>query len=1059
MRRLYGPGGAAALAAGLIAFFAAGGFGQGSGAAASAAASAQQIGLRVLVITDGTNPADPTPVIANAGIAYSDWANTLRREGVPFDTVDTSTGSVPLPPLSSTQPNGTEVANYEGVVVTTSGKVGLNDAQWTALQTFEQHFSVRQVTAYAVPSSDYGMNPPPPVTAGGGPLNNTPLTLTADGRAVFPYLNSIHTDPCPSANCTWGYEGTPMSGAKVTTLISGPNSSTLLGVYTSPDGRQTMFQTFNENQYMLQSELLRHGELAWLTRNTFFGDQRNYLETNIDDNFLSDAAWSITGNASTPPHSTDFNEADSLREVPADVIQAAQWSKANSFRIDMLYNGGGSVGVATGETLVGAGDAGSGGTGSTGGANGSGCSTVSPCPDPLLAQFTASDTSTGKPYTSDFGWISHTWDHPNVDEGCATQNYIEAEINQNSAWGARAAAGSGDPITGGLGLSSSTDPTAALGAVDPQVIIPGEHSGLANLIPGNPGQVDPPSLDEATAALTGGTLATGSYVYAITDQFNTALPGLPPTVGTGQSAASISAPVAVTGPTGSVALAWGAVCHAGRYSIYRAPVVAGVIGAWSLITTVNANTNTDFLNPTGNSTTNTAGGGAAVKTYTDTGTAGTSTGSSGTLTTTSTPSTAGAAIESAYEQNPVLDAAFVATSGGGIKYFGADASKPYPTPADASFPTGSPPASQYPKGQTFPAAGGTAIPRWPTNVYYNVSTNAQEVDEYQTLYNYPTCVPVPNITTCNNPPIAYTIQDIVASADQGMFQHMMGNDPRPHYFHQTNLMSQHTGTVNGMGDGLFYETMDPLLTQYRQYFNSSAPIIQLTMPQIGNLLTWQAGWANAAGSQVTGSISGNVVTVANSGGAIEMPLTGTTVGTPYAGSQSGWVLAPSGISTYTALAAWPAPPIVKVTVQVPNGPAPGKPGTNPANNSAQGNVCVQTGSTTSSVSRRGFVTAHLKCTAASGTGFVTGKVALKVKGQTAVKSFRIRSGKAAGVTIKLPRRARKAAAAKRHPVLHAKLTISTTQPHGKPKVTVGSLTIGRPKPHLKKHAKAGHRRA
>ena len=59
-----------------------------------------------------------------------------------------------------------------------------------------------------------------------------------------------------------------------------------------------MFQTFNENQYYLQSQLLRHGELDWLARNTYFGDQRNYLETNIDDNFLSDDA----GHAGTPDH-------------------------------------------------------------------------------------------------------------------------------------------------------------------------------------------------------------------------------------------------------------------------------------------------------------------------------------------------------------------------------------------------------------------------------------------------------------------------------------------------------------------------------------------------------------------------------------------------------------------------------------------------------------------------------------------------------------------------------------------------------------------------------------
>ena len=131
--------------------------------------------------------------------------------------------------------------------------------------------------------------------------------------------------------------------------------------------------------------------------------------------------------------------------------------------------------------------------------------------------------------------------------------------------------------------------------MNPQVLVPGEHSGLANLIPGNPGQVDPPSLDRATPSTGGGTLAAGQYVYAVTDQFNTAAPGQTPVAAAGESAASVSSPVVVSG-TGSVALSWGAVCHAGVYNVYRAPytpgtgTAAGTIGAWSLIGTVNANT-------------------------------------------------------------------------------------------------------------------------------------------------------------------------------------------------------------------------------------------------------------------------------------------------------------------------------------------------------------------------------------------------------------------------------------------------------------------------------------
>ena len=54
-------------------------------------------------------------------------------------------------------------------------------------------------------------------------------------------------------------------------------------------------------------------------------------------------------------------------------------------------------------------------------------------PDPLLAEFQAADPATGQPYSDDFGWLSHTYDTPYLDVGCATQDYIEAELNENTS--------------------------------------------------------------------------------------------------------------------------------------------------------------------------------------------------------------------------------------------------------------------------------------------------------------------------------------------------------------------------------------------------------------------------------------------------------------------------------------------------------------------------------------------------------------------------------------------------------------------------------------------------
>jgi len=1030
----------------------------GGASSASAASVSQQIGMKVLLITDSAN--------SNATIAYGDWENTLQREGVPYTSVvtnSTSPGSVPLPALSSTSADGTQVANYEGVVVTVSGDMGLTTAQWNQMQTFEHQFSVRQVTAYAVPSADYGLNTDPTggcssIAATGVPTCaaavSTP-TLTADGANVFPYLSKFSLDPGPQS--TWVYQATPMvalpAGASVDTLISGPNGSSLVGIYTSPDGRQTMYQTFNENQYYLQSQLLRHGELDWLARNTYFGDQRNYLEMDIDDTFTPDDVWD------TAAHSIDYSDADAMRMNASDVATATTWEANHNFRMDQLFNMGGSVAFAS-NCANGTQTVGCNGTADT---------------DPLLAAFQATCSSNcgpgnaeaGKPYADSFGWISHTYDTPYLDVGCATQNYIEAELNENTNVAHQAIGGTGG--TGGLGLAETTNPSLSLGYEDGQVFVPGNHSGFANLVPGNPATVDPPILDDdlTTPSATGGTLPAGTYQYAVTDQFTNSA-----TANT-ESAAGLSALIDVaTGTTNTISISWQAICHAADYVVYRgynptlnatattagwtwtrmAPATGSAYGT---VSTPFSATLPDSSSGDPTSTTNVTNGGELEQTYIDTGAAGT---------TTTEPSTSAEnAVESPWEQNPYFAPALAAV---GVTAVGDDASKAYPNPANTEFGIGaSYSGAAYPAGSTFllPGTSAQVVPRHPVNIYYNAGTDAQELDEYQTLY------PAGSFacpTTCN-------FRDVITQVVSGLFSTTMGNDPRPSYVHQTNIIgTPPAGSEESpdllppatytppatcaaeapctTGDGTLYQALDPFLYAYNEYFNSTAPIVQLTEQAIANTLAEQQAWS--ATSAVNGYIEGNVVTVNNSGAALEVPLTGTNVGSAYAGTQSGWTDAPTGSSTYTAAAAWPAEPTNAVILAPPGGPAPGgtpAKGGNPNLPTATPSspslyyVAVQVAPKTVPM-KKGTATVSLKCEAKNGKAaknhFCTGTFTLKVMGKTVRHSFRIKATKIARIAVGLPKRARTAATGKRR-TLHGTLTISTKQPHGAPKLTRGTLNI------------------
>ena len=289
-----------------------------------------------------------------------------------------------------------------------------------------------------------------------------------------------------------------------------------------------------------------------------------------------------------------------------------------------------------------------------------------------------------------------------------------------------------------------------------------------------------------------------------------------------------------------------------------------------------------------------------------------------------------------------------------------------------------------------------------------------------------------------------------------MFGHMMGNDPRPHYFHQTNLMTQSTP-----GDALYYETLNPLLTEYAKYFAADAPIVQPTMSGIAAILGEQSAWSSAVSAHsVTGSIAHtpgaqpDTMSVTNtSSGAVQVPLTGTTVGDSYAGSTSGWAAVSPGTSQFTTLSAWPDAPLPPAIITyikdpAPSTPAPGgkqspnpsPPGpTSPSN--PQANTCAQVGATKEQLQIGYEVPVSIKCQAAKGVTGVTGKLALTVSGQSVTGSFRLKPGKTGVVTLTLPKKARSSAAGSKHPKLSASLKISTNQSHGAARISAGKLTI------------------
>ncbi|MES1193583.1 MAG: hypothetical protein ABUM26_04610, partial [Solirubrobacterales bacterium] len=200
----------------------------------------QRLDAKVLLLSaDGTEP------------GFAAWKYELAREGVPFDAVVSYTGATKTSTLTDgllADYSGDQHAKYDAVILatgdlghqvdngngTTSYLSALTDAEWATLAKFEQTFGVRQLSDYTAPSPAHGL-----VAVGGASQDGKVGTLTAAGKAAFPYLKGSipipNDDPDPASSEAFGYAGTPVDPQNWETLVSAPSGGAYLGIYTHPD--------------------------------------------------------------------------------------------------------------------------------------------------------------------------------------------------------------------------------------------------------------------------------------------------------------------------------------------------------------------------------------------------------------------------------------------------------------------------------------------------------------------------------------------------------------------------------------------------------------------------------------------------------------------------------------------------------------------------------------------------------------------------------------------------------------------------------------------------------
>ncbi|MFG2620333.1 hypothetical protein ACGFXC_22235 [Streptomyces sp. NPDC048507] len=191
------------------------------------------------------------------------------------------------------------------------------------------------------------------------------------------------------------------------------------------------------------------------------------------------------------------------------------------------------------------------------------------------------------------------------------------------------------------------------------------------------------------------------------------------------------------------------------------------------------------------------------------------------------------------------------------------------------------------------------VPRYPMNVYYNTGTDAEMADEYNWIYTSRAdggsglCEDNPATSTCLPAPLDPNtgfLDYIVPAEARTALRHVLANDPKPHYVHQSNLAEDRT----------LYPVLNSVLDTYRTLYAPSAPLVNQSMKDTGVELGRRAAWDKAvANNQVTAYRIGKDVTVKAPSGVLapitapngtkKQLLLGTTdFGAAYAGTRSAW---------------------------------------------------------------------------------------------------------------------------------------------------------------------------
>src|SRR5579883_1983098 len=286
---------------------------------------------------------------------------------------------------------------YQGIILTdgllsyfngSSYVSALSQQEWTNLWAYQATMGVRLLSWYTYPTADYGYQPVSNVID----TSTTPLTvsLTSAGQAAFSYVTSSVSLPIQNA---YTYLASPLTDGSTTPLLVDSSGHALGLVHKTSDGRESLSLTFDSNPNLIHSIVLSYGLINWLTKGLFLGERHIYMSPQVDDLFIDDSEWVPTTPCGTNVDNTGFT----YRITGNDLQSVLNWQASKR-----------ATGVGANLTLTMA-------------FNGFGTEPGAYTPD-TLTPFAGNNED-------QLNWVSHTYDHTNLDS--VSYDTAVAEITQN----------------------------------------------------------------------------------------------------------------------------------------------------------------------------------------------------------------------------------------------------------------------------------------------------------------------------------------------------------------------------------------------------------------------------------------------------------------------------------------------------------------------------------------------------------------------------------------------------------------------------------------------------